>query len=566
MTNLDIFYAFLSLIAGVGVFIIGIKMMGDNLESLSGPKIKKMFAKLDKNIFVGVGIGLATTALIQSSGAVSAMAIGFVNSGFMSLLQATSIIFGANIGTTVTAQIIALGYGGIGKINFTIILASLAGLGSMLSFSKKEKVRTSGLLITGLGILFVGLHLMGMSMNGFTKSAAIHNFIQKVNHPMLILLVGIFATALLQSSSAFTGIVIAMSSSGLLSFNQAMFLIVGSNIGSCVSAVIASIGTTVNAKRVAFIHILFNIIGVAIFMLTNLFAHYDQLFGKINGNIELKIAFLHTAFNIGTVLILLPFIKLIVKFSEKVLPEKHKQDKGDKHFYFVNDQLLKTPLMAVNQLKLEILHMLELAMKNFIIAMEAIINIDTSKQKELNDNEDVINYLNKNLVIFMVAVSNTSISLKDRIYLGTAHHSVSDTERIGDYAVNIMEYAIQCEKEGISFSNSGIEEIIKLKEEILSLYELVVLAYKEEQLALIPSIYEHEQNIDDIKDLMGANHIVRLSTGSCTPDAGAYYLSLANDCERVGDHLTNIANAIKSYAKSSPIKKQISTTISKTNI
>lgn len=563
MNGLDIFYSCLTLIAGVGVFLLGIKMMGDNLESLAGTRIKKMFEKLDKNIFVGVGIGAATTALIQSSGAVSAMAIGFVNSGFMSLIQATSIIFGANIGTTVTAQIIALGYGGLGKISFTIIFASMAGFGALLSFSKKDKVRLAGLIITGLGILFVGLNLMSSSMDSFTKNESVHAFISSIKHPLLLLFAGILATAILQSSSAFSGIIIAMCTTGLLNFSQAMYLIVGSNIGSCISALIASIGTSANGKRVAFIHVLFNVLGVTLFMLTNLFAKYDVLFGKMQGSVELKVALIHTLFNVVTVIVLMPFIKLIVKLALKVVPDK-KEDmsKDGKHFYFVNTQLLKTPLMAIEQLKREILHMLELAMKNFVMAIDSIMSGDISNKNEILKIEDVINYLNKNLTKFMVEVSNTSISLKNRIYLGTAHHTVSDIERIGDYAINIFEYSEACVQENISFSESGIDEIIKLKEEILALYELVVLAYKDEQLVILPHIYAHEQNIDDIKDLMGANHISRLSSGSCTPEAGAYYLNLANDCERVGDHLTNIGNAIKSYAKSSPIRKQISTNIS----
>ncbi len=560
MNGLEIFYACLSLIAGVGVFLIGMKMMGDNLENLAGSKIKKMFAKLDKNVFIGVGIGLATTAIIQSSSAVSAMAIGFVNSGFMSLIQATSIIFGANIGTTVTAQIIALGSSGIGQVNISIILASMAGLGAILSFSKKDNVKLAGLIVTGLGILFVGLNLMSSSMSNFAKSEIVRSFIGGIKHPMLLFLSGILITAIIQSSSAFSGIIISMCTAGLLDFSQAMYLIVGSNIGTCVSAVIASIGTTQNAKRVAFIHILFNVLGATMFMLTDLGLKYGDIFGKMQMNIQTKVALLHTLFNVVTVIILLPFIKLIVKFSTKVIKDKKdEQAKDGKHFYYVNHQLLKTPLMAIAQLKLEILHMLELAMKNFVSAIDALMQGNISKKSEILKNEGIIDFLNKNTTKFMVEISNTSITLKDRIYLGTAHHTVADAERIGDYAINILEYAEVCVAEDITFSGAGIEEIIKLKEEILALYELAVLAYKDEQLAILPHVYTHEQNIDDLKDLMGANHISRLASGNCTPEAGAYYLNLANDCERVGDHLTNIAESIKSYAKSSPIKKQIST-------
>lgn len=282
MNWLDIFYAFLSLLGGIGVFLYGMKLMGDSLEMVAGNEIKRMFAKISNKKLIGVGIGTVTTAVVQSSAAVTVMAIGFVNSGLMTLTQATSIVFGANIGTTSTALIVALGADGFANVNLTVIFAAFAGVGAlMIMLTKKDKVKKIGGIITGLGMIFVGLSVMTSSMDVFSKSDKISAFLTKVSNPALLLLFGILFTALIQSSSAVSGIVVTMSVAGLLTFDQGLYIILGSNIGTCITSLIASVGTSTNARRTAIIHLMFNVIGVTIFGLVSISGVFTKMFMPI---------------------------------------------------------------------------------------------------------------------------------------------------------------------------------------------------------------------------------------------------------------------------------------------
>lgn len=542
MSGIDIVYSLFWFLAGIGVFLYGMKMMGDGLENLAGENIKKMFGKLDKNIFASLGIGLATTTIVQSSSAVTVMTVGFVNSGFMSLLQATGIIFGANIGTTITAQLMAFGYGGVTNINLTVFFAGFAGIGAFMVMSKKDILRKLGSIFVGLGMLFVGLSVMGNSTKAFSSSPEIVSFISSFDSSVLLILAGVLITALLQSSSAFSGIIIAMTSANILTFNQGMFLIVGSNIGTCVTALLASIGTNVNAKRVSIIHLIFNLTGAILFVITNLFIPYEKLLTNAFPSPETRIAMLHTLFNIGTVIVLLPFSTLLVKFVTVILPEKKKkvEDFG-KHFYFVDYNLLETPALAVALTEREIENMLRLAMINYRLSMDAIILSDTAMKESFYRTEAIIDFLNIEVTKFLSCLSRCDLSDKDHDFISSAYHILSDAERIGDHAVNIMEFADNAEKTGITFSEDSREEMRKMLSEINTLHEYTLKLYKDKDLSYLPLALEHEDKIDELKAQMGMNHISRLSEGVCTPEAGAIYLNLASNCERIGDHLKNIA-------------------------
>ena len=542
MSGLDIVYSFFWFIAGVGVFLYGIKMMGEGLETVAGENIKKMFGKMDKNVFSGLGIGIATTSIVQSSSAVTVMTVGFVNAGFMSLLQATGIIFGANIGTTITAQLMAFGYGGVTNINLTVFFAAFAGIGAFMSMSKKDLPRKLGAIFVGLGMLFVGLSVMGNSTKSFSASPEIVSLICAFKNPVLLILAGVLVTALIQSSSAVSGIIIAMSASGILCFEQGMFLIVGSNIGTCVTALISAIGTGINAKRVSLIHLFFNITGALLFLLTNLFVPYEKLLTSAFQSSEVRIAMLHTFFNIGTVIFLLPFSKLLVKFVTIILPERKKKEEDyGKHFYYVDYNLLETPAVAVQQTKREIENMLRLSMINFRLAMDAIILSDTAMKESFYKTEDIINFLNIEVTKFLSCLSGSDLSAKDHAFISASYHTLSDAERIGDHAVNIMEFAEHTESNGIIFSEESKEEMSNMLSEVNKLYEFTSKIYSDHDLSYLPLVLEHEDKIDELKALMGRNHISRLSEGVCTPEAGAIYLNLASNCERIGDHLRNIA-------------------------
>lgn len=556
MNGLDIFYGFLALLSGLGVFIFGMKLMGDSLENVAGHKLQNMFSKIGTNPIVGVGIGLGTTALIQSSSAVTVMLISFVNSGFMSLLQATTIIYGANIGTTVTAQLVALGYGGIKSFQLTVILAGCAGIGSlMLLLGKRDKVKKIGAIIAGLGMIFAGLSIMGESMRGLTDSPEIVSKIASIQNPFLLLAFGIAFTALIQSSSAVSGLIITMSAVGVISFEQAMYIIIGSNIGTCVTSLLSSIGTCTNAKRVAISHLLFNVIGSILFLLSGLIINYNKIFTSLFNTPQTQIAMLHTYFNVVTVIVLLPFTKLLVKLATLIVPEKNRKNLNEPHFYFIDEHILSTPPLAISQVKMEISHMAELAKVNFDMSIDALCSGNLKNKDEIIKNEKQLNFLNKAIAKFLVPLSHTDISEIDLSYIGTCYHTVSDLERIGDYAENILEYTEKSIGMGLSFSEDAIAEIMEMKDAISKLYIAVLSAYKTTDLSSMPEIEFYENKTDELKSTMGNQHIVRLSNGTCTPELGAIYLSLASDAERVADHLKNIAVAIKSYASKKASKK-----------
>lgn len=553
MNWLDIFYAFLSLLGGIGVFLYGMKLMGDSLEMVAGNEIKRMFAKISNKKLIGVGIGTVTTAVVQSSAAIIVMSMGFVNSGLMSLTQAITISYGANIGTCVTALIVAVGVGGFADVQLTVIFAALAGVGAlMIMFTKKDKVKKIGGIITGLGMIFVGLSVMTSSMSIFSQSDKISAFLAKISNPALLLLFGILFTALIQSSSAVSGIVITMVASvpALLQFDQALYIILGSNIGTCITSLIAAIGTNTNAKRAAVINVFYKTVGVIIFGILSIWVPFGKMFSVFKAP-ALQVAMFHLFFNVVATVIFFPFTNLMVKASEKIMPEKKKPvDENEPHLYFLEERLLRTPPVAVAQLKNEIENMAEIAKTNFDKCMDAVMVGKVSDViDEIAKNEKCLNFLNREITKYLVKLSQVDLSEDDKILISTSYHTVSDIERIGDYAENISEYAEKMEADKLTFSPKAISEIQTLKATITNLYDEVMKTYKEDTLDYIDKVNEYEESVDRQKEEMGEHHIERMNKGECTPEVGAIYLSLSSNAERVADHMTNVAYAVKSYAK-----------------
>lgn len=553
MNWLDIFYAFLSLLGGIGVFLYGMKLMGDSLEMVAGNEIKRMFAKISNKKLIGVGIGTVTTAVVQSSAAIIVMSMGFVNSGLMSLTQAITISYGANIGTCVTALIVAVGVGGFADVQLTVIFAALAGVGAlMIMFTKKDKVKKIGGIITGLGMIFVGLSVMTSSMSIFSQSDKISAFLAKISNPALLLLFGILFTALIQSSSAVSGIVITMVASvpALLQFDQALYIILGSNIGTCITSLIAAIGTNTNAKRAAVINVFYKTVGVIIFGILSIWVPFGKMFSIFKAP-ALQVAMFHLFFNVVATVIFFPFTNLMVKASEKIMPEKKKPvDENEPHLYFLEERLLRTPPVAVAQLKNEIENMAEIAKSNFDKCMDAVMVGKVSDViDEIAKNEKCLNFLNREITKYLVKLSQVDLSEDDKLLISTSYHTVSDIERIGDYAENISEYAEKMEADKLTFSPKAISEIQTLKATITNLYDEVMKTYKEDTLDYIDKVNEYEESVDRQKEEMGEHHIERMNKGECTPEVGAIYLSLSSNAERVADHMTNIAYAVRSYAK-----------------
>ena len=550
--------AILTLLAGIGIFLIACQMMSTNLESASSTKLKKLFAKASKSKLLGVGIGALGTAAIQSSGATSVMTIGFVNAGIISLSQAATIIYGANIGTTITAQIVALGMFGSNALSTTVIFSAFAGLGAFFTlFSKQDRWRTMGGILAGFGMLFVGLSLMSTSMGDFAALEGVKTFLARIGNPILLVLIGAIFTAIIQSSSVMTSIALTMVVTGLINLEQGIFLTMGSNIGSCVVAIIAGIASGKNAKRTARIHLLFNCSGVVIFLLVgwllSLFSGGSLNFGVMfetmfPGVPQTQLAMFHTFFNVCTVIVILPLNNALVKLVCRMIPDTvvEKVESSFKLRY-VDDNMLRTPPLAVEQVKNEIIRMSHLAMENFDRSIEIITTLDFGKRGDFDRTEEEINFINRALVDFVVKLSNKSaLSERDHIYLSTTFRSIRDIERIGDYAENIVEYADGLMHEGSRFSEKALEEIRQLSELIHELYDKVLKAYTDEDYNYMAQANIIEEQIDDFTKMMEDNHIGRLNEGICTPSTGAHYLELSSNTERIADHLINVAKSIRS--------------------
>lgn len=558
MDTVAVITSVLSLIAGVGIFLIACSMMSSNLEALGSRKLKSLFSKASKSKLLGVGVGAATTAVIQSSSATSVMVIGFVNAGIMTLTQAATVIFGANIGTTITGQIVSLGLFGDNTVSTSAIFAAFAGVGAfILAFAKKDKVRKIGGITAGFGMLFAGLSMMSGAMSYFSGLNSVKNFLAMFKNPVLLVLMGALLTALVQSSSVMTSMAITMVVTGLISLNQGIYITMGSNIGTCVTALIAGLTSTKNAKRTALIHLIFNVSGVVVFMLIGLFmgfggVDYGYLFGAMFPNApQIQLSMFHTVFNLITVIIVLPLTNVLVKLVIKIVPDKNENQKSssEPRFRFVEEHMLRTPPLAVQQVKNEIIEMADTAMTNFDAACEIVCTLDYKNAEEFRLRENRLNFLNKELVKFIVRLLKEDLNEKDRIYLTTAIRSITDLERVGDYAENIVEYADKLKEAGESFSETAVKEIAELNKLVKKLYGEVVAAYKNVDKKALAEAYKTEDTIDKVTESMTQRHVGRLSAGECTADVGAQYLSFSANAERVADHFINLANAIKPLLK-----------------
>ena len=542
------------MLAGIGVFLIACQMMSSNLEAASSEKLKKLFSKASGSKLLGVGIGAVGTAAIQSSGATTVMTIGFVNAGIISLSQAATIIYGANIGTTVTAQIVALGMFGGNSVSTSVIFSAFAGLGAFLSlFSKKSNYKTLGGILAGFGLLFVGLELMSGSMESFAALDGIKTFLASISNPLLLVLIGTLLTAIIQSSSVMTSIALAMVVTGLIDINQGIFLTMGSNIGSCVVAIIAGVTSGTNAKRTALIHLLFNCSGVILFMFAALaLGMFDVSFGSVFERLfpsapQVQLAMFHTFFNVVTVLLMLPLTGLLVAMVKRLIPERQITKDSEFTLRYVNENMLRTPPVAVSQVKREILRMADIALQNVDRSFEMAVQLDFAGKNVFDRDERQLNFINQELIAFVVHLSGErGLGDKDRAYLSGTYRSIRDLERIGDYAENIVEYATALADSSQQFSDEAKYEITQLLTLIHQLFDHVIEAYKNEDLASLEKANVIEEEIDDYTKQMEEGHISRMEKGICTPSVGAQYLELSSNAERIADHMINIAKTIKS--------------------
>lgn len=544
----------LTLLAGIGVFLIACQMMSSNLEAASSERLKILFSKASGSKLLGVGIGALGTAAIQSSGATTVMTIGFVNAGIISLTQAATIIYGANIGTTVTAQIVALGMFGGNSVSTSVIFSAFAGLGAFLGiFAKRNSVKTLGGILAGFGLLFVGLELMSGSMEDFAALDGVKTFLAGIRNPLLLVLLGAVFTAIIQSSSVMTSIALAMVVTGLIGIDQGIYLTMGSNIGSCVVAVIAGVTSGTNAKRTALIHLLFNCSGVVIFLLAAWgLGWFDLSYGGLFERIfpsapQVQLAMFHTFFNTVTVAIMLPLTGMLVALVQRMIPERPAASQAEFSLQFVDENMLRTPPIAVSQVKREILRMASIALDNVDRSIEMATRLDFARQSLFARKEEELNFINRELIGFIVRLSGRSgLGEKDRTYLSGTYRNIRDLERIGDYAENIVEYATILADSHQQFSDDAKYEISQLKTLLHQLYDYAIEAYRNESLDALEKANVVEEEIDDYTKRMEEGHISRMEKGICTPSVGAQYLELSSNAERIADHMINLAKSIRS--------------------
>ncbi|MBO6238791.1 MAG: Na/Pi cotransporter family protein, partial [Bacteroidales bacterium] len=505
MDTVTIITSLLTLLAGIGVFLIACQMMSSNLEAASSERLKKLFSKASDSKLLGVGIGALGTAAIQSSGATTVMTIGFVNAGIISLTQAATIIYGANIGTTVTAQIVALGMFGGNSVSTSVIFSAFAGLGAFLSlFAKKSSAKTVGGILAGFGLLFVGLELMSGSMESFAALDGVKTFLAGIRNPLLLVLLGAIFTAIIQSSSVMTSIALAMVVTGLIGIDQGIYLTMGSNIGSCVVAVIAGVTSGTNAKRTALIHLLFNCAGVFLFLVAAwVLGWFDTSYGSMFNKLfpsapQVQLAMFHTFFNTVTVAIMLPLTGALVALVTRMIPDKPVVQDEEFSLRYVDDNMLRTPPVAVSQVKREILRMAGIALQNVDRSLEMATRLDFTAQNLFARDERQLNFINRELIAFVVRLSGRSgLGEKDRTYLSGTYRSIRDLERIGDYAENIVEYATALAGSGQQFSDDAKYEISQLKALLHKLFDKAMDAYQNESLSSLDAANAIEEEIDD---------------------------------------------------------------------
>lgn len=529
----------LSMAGGLGLFLFGIRTMGDGLENAAGAKLKRMLEVLTGNRFLAVLVGFVVTAIIQSSTATTVMVVGFVNAGMMSLAQAVGVIMGANIGTTVTSLLIAL--------NFSSVAAASVLVGVILMLaSKKTVVKNLGAIFTGFGLLFLGIDMMSDSMAPLRDSAGFMNFIVTVSEsplrPLFGIILGIVMTAVLQSSSASVGVLQTLAMQGLVPLKFSVFVLFGQNIGTCLTALFSTVGAKKNSKRAAVIHLLFNLIGTGIFILIALLTPYVEWIEKLSPDPMAQIAISHIVFNIVSTVVMFPFAKALVKLSCLLVPGKDDSE-SEMHCKFIDDRLLNTPPFAVMQVSKEVARMAKLARDNFETSAHALINRSDKDLDKVMENEEIINYLNHHITSYLVKLNALDITDSDSDYIARVFHAINDIERVGDHAINLAEAAQHNIGEGLKFSDPAREELNQLCGSVVTLLERSMTAFDNQSLSdnEAKELSDLEEHIDDLTLECQDSHIFRLNRKECNTEAGMLYLNTITDFERVGDHAINIA-------------------------
>lgn len=546
------------MLGGVATMMLGMKLMGNALEQVAGKGMKKLLGKVTTNRFAGIGVGVAVTSIIQSSTATTVMLVGFVNIGLMSLAQATNVIMGANIGTTITAHIVSLS--GVSNVDIGAIASMVGFAGIMIvMLLKNDRVKSVGNILVGLGMIFIGLEfisnyatqIMFVEGNKLSPHGWVRAIFQADHFPLLLVAIGVILTAFVHSSSTITSLMVVLASVGVLTFENALFLALGANIGTCITSILSSAGAQVNAKRTAIVHLLFNVFGCLIFIVP-LWIFKPQIarvFASISSDVGRQIAVFHTLFNVVTTLVLLPFVNAIVKLACLIIPEASIEEENEGYkFQYIDNRMLQTPPIAVSYTKKELVRMSEYARTNVNLAMEMLFNNKIDNEKEIRENELIINHLNRSITEYLTKLMSKDLTNDDEKKIGSYYHVVSDIERVGDYAENILEYALKLREEDMVMSEDAKAELKEMNLAVNSLYEYSISAFDDRNVALLDRVNLEEEKIDGIAKELENKHIDRVKKGLCKAQVGSVYLQTASNLERVGDHIHNIAKSIKQYS------------------
>lgn len=529
----------LALLGGLALFLYGMQMMSTGLEAAAGNRMKSILEKLTSNRVKGVLVGAAITAVIQSSSATTVMVVGFVNSGLMTLKQAVWVIMGANIGTTITGQLIALDIGAIAP------LFAIAGVGAIM-FIKSEKVHHISSIFAGLGILFMGMDMMGAAMSPLKESEAFISLMTKFDNPLLGILVGALFTAVIQSSSASVGILQALASTGMIPLSSAVFVLFGQNIGTCITAVLASIGMKVNAKRTTVIHLLFNIIGTVLFTVICLVTPYVTWIEAVTpGDPVAQIANAHTVFNIVTTLLLLPFGTHMANIAVRILPDSKKADDEDLRLKYIrpfeSSYAIGHSAVAVSQVRDEVNRMRDMVAKNISDSFDSLVQYDEKLRKKVSEREEYIDFLNKGISEYIVSLMASEMNMSDSRKINGYYAIISNLERIGDHAVNLAEYGDDMRKWEIDFSDTVKEELNEMKAQCIAALDNLKEVTSENVERILSQAVIIEQKTDDMRDKYFKKQMQRLKKGKCKPQSGIVFSEILTDFERMGDHALNIA-------------------------
>ena len=535
----------LSLLGGLALFLYGMQMMSNGLEAAAGNRMKKILEKLTANRFLGVVVGAVITAVIQSSSATTVMVVGFVNSGMMTLQQAVWIIMGANVGTTITGQLIALDVGAIAPLFAFIGVAFIV-------FLKNEKLHHYGKIIAGLGILFIGMDMMSAAMVPLRESETFVNIITRFSNPVLGILAGAIFTAIIQSSSASVGILQALASSGVIGLPQAVYVLFGQNIGTCITAVLASIGTSRVAKRTTIIHLLFNIIGTTLFTIICILTPFTTLVeGFTPNNVSAQIANMHTIFNITTTILLIPFGTYLAKLATRILPDLPEERDDVMHLEYIQpfipienrgETKIGISAIAITAIRNELIRMTQMTRENVGLSFDAVHDNNLALVEDVRNREEYIDYLNKEISKYISRMLVKERNPKDSQYMSALFKVCGNLERIGDHAMNICEYTNMIKEKQITFSKEVMVQIEQMKEVCCDALDLLLdNQANSENLHSIESI---EQKIDDMTESFRQGQIDRMQTGKCSDEGCVLYSEMLTDFERIGDHILNIGQEV----------------------